>query len=413
MRYNTKLLHGGARQKNPSGATLPPVFLANAFEQDSFEQLEKVFHNKAAGFTYSRIDNPTVAEFEKKVTLTEEGIGSVACSSGMAAVFNAVMNILTTGDEIIASAGIFGGTLGLFEDMASFGVHTRYLEYVNGETIAKAVTDKTKAVFVETIANPRLDVADIREIADASHAHGLVCIVDNTAATSYLVRPLTLGADIVVQSSSKYINGSSNAISGIITDGGKFKWDAKRYPNLEPYRKMGPYAYLAKLRTGLYRNTGACLSPMNAYLNCIGMETLGLRMERICENALKLAQHLEKVESIGEVRYPGLVSNDSHEAAERQFQNGFGGILTLRLGSKGKAFSFINALKLVKKVSNIGDTKTLVIHPASTIYAHSTEEERLLAGVYDDLVRVSVGIEDIEDLTEDFDQAIKTAEGGN
>ena len=410
MKFDTKLLHGELNHEEYHQATLPPIFQSNAFQHSSAEKLEKIFQNKAPGFSYTRINNPTVDAFEKRVTTLEGGIGSVACSSGMAAIFNAIVNILETGDEILSSASVFGGTIGLFQDLQALGIQIKYIEHLSKETIDANVNEHTKVIFGEVIGNPKLDVLNIQEVADAAHEHGIVCIIDNTAATSFLVQPLFLGADIVIQSSSKYINGSSNSISGIITDSGKFKWDIEKYPQMKEYKKMGPYAFLAKLRNTLFRNTGACLSPTNAFLNYIGLETLGVRMERICKNAEALAKWFNQQEEIEKVQYPGLSDNPWYETAKQQFQHGFGGLITIRLGSKKRAFQVFDALKIPLKVSNIGDTKTLVIHPSSTIYAHSTEEEKIHAGVYDDLIRISVGLEDIDDLIEDFAQALHQIE---
>lgn len=408
MKYNTRLLHGNLIRNNAQGSTLPPVYLTNAFEQETPERMEQVFANKAPGFVYSRVGNPTVSALENRLTLLEEGIGSVACASGMAAIHNCLMNFLQTGDEILASAGMFGGTLGLFEDLKAFGIRVRYLTQITAQAVHEQVTEQTKAVFVETIGNPRLDVTDIAAVSGAAHQHGIVCIVDNTTASSALVSPLRLGADIVVQSSSKYITGNSNAISGIITDSGRFSWDEKKYPQMAAYKKFGPFAYISKLRSTLLMNTGACLSPMSAYLNLIGLETMGLRMERICENAKQLADWLDGKKEFCTVNYPGLVSNPWHTLAKQQFSGRYGGILTLRFGSKERAYAFLHQIKIPLQVSNLGDTKTLVIHPASTIYVHSDERAREAAGVFDDMIRVSVGIEDIEDLIEDFSQALDT-----
>lgn len=252
-------------------------------------------------------------------------------------------------------------------------------------------------------------MTDIRTLADLAHEHGLPLIIDNTAATAFLVKPLELGADVVVNSSSKYINGSSNAISGVLTINGKFRYDGQRYPGLAPYKKYGPYAFTAKLRNGLFRDTGACIAPQNAYLNQLGLETLGLRMERECDNALALAAWLSETYPDITVNYPGLPDSPWHELSKKQFGGRFGAIVTIRTGSREKAYAIIDALKLPYKLSNIGDTKTLVIHPASTISLHSTDRQREDAGVYDDLIRISVGIEDIEDLKEDFAQAIASA----
>lgn len=404
--FNTTLLHG-VDDKNPFGATQVPIYQSSAFRHESAEDLEKIFTNKKMGFSYTRINNPTVEAFEKRITKLEGGLDSVACASGMAALFNAMMNILQEGDEIVAAAGLYGGTVELFEDLESFGITTKYVKENVPSQYEALITDKTRLIFAETIGNPKLDVTDIRAVAEMAHSHGLPFIVDNTVATPYLIKAIDLGADIVVNSSSKYINGNSDAISGILTFSGKFKWDTDKYPGLKPYEKFGAMGYIVKLRNGLFRNTGACLSPQNAFLNNLGLETLGLRMERHCANALELAEFLDKLDANITVNYPGLESSPYHELAKRQFNNGYGAIITLRAGSKERAFRIINALKIPYILSNIGDTKTLVIHPASTIAVHLSEQEQILSGVYDDLIRISVGIEDIEDLKKDFANAIK------
>ena len=404
MRFNTSLLHAGV-QKETNGSTLPPVYQTSAFEQTCASDLEKIFENKAPGFCYTRVGNPTIMAFENRITKLEGGIASIACASGMAALMNGFLNILRSGDEIISSASLYGGTIDLFRDLEAFGITTRYVENNNWEQIEAAISEHTRLIFAETIGNPCLDVTDIEKLAELAHSHGLPLIADNTTATPYLIQVLKHGADIVVNSSSKYINGSSNSISGILTDGGKFKWDKEKYPGLAEYARFGPMAFIAKLRNGLFRNTGACLSPVNAYLNVIGLETLGLRMERQCNNAFELADWIEENYPEVIVNYPGLKSSRWHDIAERELTNGYGAILTLRVGSKEQAFEFIDSLKLAYTLSNIGDTKTLVIHPGSTISLHSTDEQKEEAGVFEDLIRVSVGIEDIQDIKEDFAQA--------
>ena len=404
MRFNTSLLHAGV-QKEANGSTLPPVYQTSAFEQTSATDLEKIFENKAPGFCYTRVGNPTVTAFENRITKLEGGIASIACASGMAALMNAFLNILRSGNEIVSSASLYGGTIDLFTDLEAFGITTRYVENNNWEQIEGAINEHTRLVFAETIGNPCLDVTDIEKLAEIAHAHELPLIVDNTTSTPYLIQVLKHGADIVVNSSSKYINGSSNSISGVLTDGGKFKWKKEKYPGLADYLKFGPMAFIAKLRNGLFRNTGACLAPVNAYLNVIGLETLGLRMERQCNNAAALAKWIEETYPDVTVNYPGLESSPWHVIAKKQFENGYGAILTLRVGSKKQAFDFIDSLNIAYTLSNIGDTKTLVIHPGSTISLHSTEKQKEDAGVFEDLIRVSVGIEDIEDLKEDFARA--------
>lgn len=326
MGFNTELLHGTKTGDPHTGATLTPVYQSSAFFQPSAEQHEKLFHNKANGYSYTRINNPTIAAFEERMTVLERGVASVACASGMAALTNALLNIVGSGQEIIASTSLYGGTI-------------------------------------------------------------------------------ELGADIVINSTSKYINGNSSAISGVITDGGKFKWNVQQYPGLKDYLKFGKFAFTAKLRNGLFRNMGACMAPQTAFYNLLGMETLGLRMERACDNAAQLAAYLDKIPGIT-VNYPGLYSSPWHEVAERVLDERYGAILTIRVGSKERAFAIMNQLKIPQIVSNIGDTKTLIVHPESTLAAHSTEAEKRDAAVYDDMIRVSVGIEDIEDLVKDFEAAI-------
>lgn len=409
MEFNTALLHGDFLGDKNTGSTVTPIYQSSAFCHSSAEELEKIFHNQAPGFSYTRISNPTIDAFEKRMTALEGGIASVACASGMAALFNAFCNILQAGDEIVSSASLYGGSIDLFRDLEAFGITTRYVENNNWEQFEAATNEHTRLYFAETIGNPRLDVTDIKTLSEIAHKHGVPLIIDNTVATAYLVKPLEQGADIVMNSSSKYINGNSDAISGVITDSGKFKWDTDKYPGMKDFKKFGPYAYTAKLRNGLFRNTGACLAPQNAFLNIIGIETLGLRMERICDNAIKLAEFFQNEYSDITVNYPGLESSKWHDIAVSQLKNGFGGIITIRTGSKERAFKIMNALKLPLIISNIGDTKTLVIHPESTLNVHSTEEEKVTAGVFDDLIRVSVGIEDIKDLIEDFRQAIEQA----
>ncbi len=405
MRINTKLLHSKSAKRYADGATLPPISQVNAFTYESSEKLEKVFQNRAPGFAYSRIGNPTVDAFEKRINEIEGGIGAVACSSGMSAVTLALINILQAGDEVIAASGLFGGTLDLLHDLEAFGITVHFLPEIRTDLIEPLISERTKAVFGEVIGNPGLQIMDIQKVADYLHEREIPLIADSTTATPYLVNPIELGADILIHSTSKYINGSGNSISGIIIDGGNFSWDPERYPGLKPYRKFGKFAYLSKLRNGIWRNMGGCLAPMNAYMNIVGLETLGLRMERICYNAKQLAETLQTLEGIT-VNYPLLEENPYNELAHSQLHGYGGAILTLRAGTKERAYQLINSLKYAGIATNIGDVRTLVIHPASTIYLHSTKEAKEAAGVYEDTIRVSVGIEDIRDLEEDFINAV-------
>ncbi|MGN0674449.1 MAG: O-acetylhomoserine aminocarboxypropyltransferase/cysteine synthase family protein [Oscillospiraceae bacterium] len=406
MKFNTALLHKSFSGDSATGSTLPPICQVSAFAHGSAEKLEAIFNNKAPGYAYTRISNPTVEAFEKRIAALENGIGAVACSSGMAAVTMSLLNILQSGDEVIAGSTLFGGTIDLFGDLKAFGITAKFTDEVTSESVAKLITDKTKAVFTELIGNPKLNVVDIRSVAEVAHKHGIPLIIDSTTATPYLINPFDYGADIVVHSSSKYINGGGNAISGVIIDSGNFNWDTERYSGFSEYKKYGKFAYLAKLRNGIWRNTGCCLAPMNAFLNSVGLETLGLRMERLCYNAKKLAEYFEADGRV-KVNYPALASSPYHELTEKQLKGMGGAIITVRAGSKEKAFRLINNLKYASIATNIGDVRTLVIHPASTIYTHSNDEQKANAGVYDDTIRISVGIEDIDDLIGDFKQAIE------
>ncbi|MBO7513919.1 MAG: O-acetylhomoserine aminocarboxypropyltransferase/cysteine synthase [Fibrobacter sp.] len=406
MNFNTTLLHKDFGSDRSTGSTLTPIYQVSAFSQESAEKLEAVFNNRAPGFAYTRIGNPTTDSFERRIASLEKGVGAVACSSGMAAVTISLLNILQAGDEVIASAGLFGGTIDLFHDLEAFGIKTRFVTEVTAETVRSQLNEKTKAVFTELIGNPKLNVVNLKSVADVAHQGGVPFIVDSTTATPYLVRPFDFGADIVVHSSSKYINGNGSAISGIIVDSGKFKWDFARYKGLEEYKRFGKFAYIAKLRNGIWRNVGCCVAPATSFLNSLGLETLGLRMDRLCSNALQLAEFLQGFEGIS-VNYPALKQSPYYNLVQSQFGGKGGAILTIDAGSKEKAFKLINNLKYATIATNIGDLRTLVIHPDSTIFAHGTKEQKENAGVFEGTIRVCVGIEDIEDLKEDFEQAIK------
>ncbi|AST58850.1 O-acetyl-L-homoserine sulfhydrylase [Thermoanaerobacterium thermosaccharolyticum] len=405
MRFNTKLLHLNYGPDEKTGASLTPIYQSTSFSH-SAEELENIFKGSEYGFTYTRINNPTIEAFERRIASLESGIGAVACSSGMAAITLALLNILKTGDEILSSSGIFGGTYELFKDFENFGITVKFAKDNSIDAFKESITNNTKLIYIETIGNPKLDVPDIKNLSVLAHENKIPLIVDNTVTTPYLIRPIEMGADIVIHSTSKFINGHGNSIGGIIVDSGKFNWDFNKYSMLKKFEKYGQFAYLAKLRKGLFRNIGACMSPFNAYLNNLGLETLGIRMERLCQNAYELAVFLKEFDKVLSVNYPGLKESPFHDIAKRQFGDKFGAILTIRVGSKEKAYKMINSLKYAINITNIGDTRTLIIHPSSTILAESSDDEKKFMGVFDDLIRICVGLEDIEDLKEDFKQAI-------
>lgn len=408
---NTMLLHGIRQEDEFKGATSVPIFQTSAYAHKTAEELEDIFNNKKPGFSYSRIGNPTVDNFEKRMARLEGGISATACSSGSAAVSCALLNILKSGDEIIVPTGLYGGTLDLFRDLEPFGIKAVFVDDFISENISHCINENTKAIFAELIGNPKLNVVDVRDLADLAHKNDIPLIIDSTIATPVLIKPIKFGADIVIHSSSKYINSNGSAISGVIIDSGNFKWNNGKFDVMGDYLKFGKGAFTSRLRNSVWRDIGACLAPMNAYLNINGIETLGIRLERICRNAQLLAEHLKTLRYVKEVNYPGLKDSPYYSLINKQFNHGYaGGILTIRVESKEKAFAIINNLKYALNVSNIGDTKTLVVHPASTIFAHSSEEEKTAAGVYDDLIRISVGIEDIEDIIADFENAFHTAD---
>ena len=409
MEFNTKLLHGSAIVKNPGREILPPISQVTAFRYESMEELEKVFQHKSMGYAYSRIGNPTLTAFEQRINELEGGIGAVCCSSGMSAITAAILAVCNSGDEIIAGSGLYGGTIDLLRDLEKLGIHTVFTEKLSKETLESIINKKTKLIFGELISNPSLRVLDIPVISAVAHDHGIPLFVDSTTATPYLAKPLTLGADVVIHSTSKYINGGGNSIGGVIIDGGKFAWDFEKHPALSEFKKYGKRAFSVRLRTDIWENFGGCMSPLNAFLTSIGLDTLGLRMDKICSNAAKLAAALKDVHGI-DVNYLTLPGHPYHEYVEKELNGKGGGILTFRAGSKERAFRIINSLKYVLIASNIGDIRTLVIHPASTLYIHSCKEEMEAAGVYEDTVRVSVGIEDADDLIGDFTEAIKKAD---
>ena len=403
MRFTTRLLHEAFAPDAATGATTQPLYQTSAFYQPTAEEMARVFAGRKPGFVYTRVNNPTIARFEQRVNALEGGVGAVACASGMAAVSHAVLNILSQGDEILASGGLYGGTSSLFRDFSSYGIGVRYAAGERVEDFRAALTERTRLIYIETIGNPKLDVVDIAALSEFAHAHGVPLFVDNTVTTPYLCQPLALGADVVIHSTSKALNGNGNSIGGIVVSGGKFRWDAARFPKLREY-PFGPMSYLVRLRLRMVTDYGGCMAPFNAYLTGIGLDTLALRLDRITANAFALAALFA---ARGErVNYPGLPEHPSHALAARQFGGRYGAMLTLRLGTRERAFRFIDALHYALNVSNIGDARTLVIHPASTIFLHASEEEKANAGVTDDLVRINVGLEDIEDLQEDFAQAL-------
>jgi len=411
MKADTLAIHGGFAGDGGSGATAVPICQSVSYAHKTAQALADAFSGRSPGYIYTRIANPTTTALESRLTELEDGIGCVATSSGMAAVASAVMALVRAGDEIIAAAGIFGGTVSLFANtLRRFGVVTTFVDVADTGSFEDALNEKTKLVFIETIGNPRMDVPDIPVIAGIAHKAGIPLIVDNTVTTPVLFKPAGFGADIVVHSTSKFINGHGTAIGGAIIDTGNYNWRAGPFGQIKKLsQRVGQLAFLSYLRNVIYRDLGGCPAPMNSFLLLQGLETLPARMARHCENAEKLAEFLRSHPNVSWVDYPGLKTSKFHDRVEKLFAGRAGGLLTFGLGDKEKAFAFIDSVRLAKNLANLGDAKTLVLHPASTIFGEFDADELASMGVSSDMVRVSVGIEDFEDIKADFEQAIERA----
>lgn len=409
VHMQTRLVHGACEPEQATGATCPPIVQSTAFAYRSAEDIEAVFAGREAGFVYTRMGNPTVSAFEARMTALEEGLGAVAVSSGMAAISSLALALTGSGEEIVAGNSLFGGSYSLFRHTLSrYGIGVRFVNPTNADAVNDAINDATRLVFMETIGNPKLDVPDIAAMAAVTRERGVPLAVDSTVTTPLLVQPKKLGADLIVHSASKFINGHGNAIGGVIVDAGSFDWSSPRFPCLAPFHeRVGQFALLAALRNRICRDMGCCLSPFNAFLLSMGIETLGVRMDRHCSNAARLAACLAAHPNVAETGYPGLDTHAGHALATRQFGGRYGALVTARLGTRDRCFAFVNRLRLAKNLANLGDARTLVIHPASTVCRDSSEQERLAMGVADDLVRFSVGIEAAQDVLDDVEQALK------
>jgi O-acetylhomoserine (thiol)-lyase len=411
MKPDTLAVHGGFAGDGGSGASAVPICQTVSYAYDTAQGLADAFAGRSPGYIYTRIANPTTTALESRLTEFEDGIGCIATSSGMAAIASAVMALVKTGDEIVAAAGIFGGTVSLFENtLTRFGVKTTFVDVADTSNFADAINDKTKLVFIETVGNPRMDVPDVPAVAEIAHKAGIPLMVDNTVTTPAIFKPGEFGADIVVHSTSKFINGHGTAIGGAIIDAGNYNWRQGPFAEIKDVsQRVGQLAFLWYLRNVIYRDLGGCPAPMNSFLLLQGLETLPSRMTKHCENAERLARFLQAHPNVSWVNYPGLETSKFHERAVKLFGGRASGLLTFGLGDKQKAFEFIDSLRLAKNQANLGDAKTLVLHPASTIFHEFGADELGPMGVTADMVRVSVGIEDFEDIKADFEQAIERA----
>ncbi|KAF8258640.1 O-acetylhomoserine ami [Lactarius quietus] len=421
--FETLQVHAGQVVDPATNARATPIYASTSFVFNDSAHAADLFGMRAIGNVYSRAGNPTVEVFEKRIAALEGGVAAVAAASGLAAQFIAISNIAEAGDNIVASSCVYGGTYNQFKVLfKKYGIGVKFVTSDDPKEFAAAIDEKTKAVFVEVIGNPKCNVSPISEIAKVAHEQKVPLIVDNTFGMGgYLIRPIEHGADIVVHSATKWIGGHGTTIAGVVIDSGKFDWTSGRFPSFtspaEGYHGLkfsetfGNLAYSTKLRQEIQRDLGASLSPFAAFLLLQGLETLSLRAQRHCDNALALARYLEKHENVAWVSYIGLEAHASHQLARKMFRHdAFGGMLNFGVkGGEDTAVGakVIDSLRLASHLANVGDAKTLVIHPATTTHQQLTAEEQLTAGVTPDLIRVSVGIEHIQDIIKDFEGALK------
>ena len=429
MKIGTRTLHAGQKADPTTGACAVPIYQTTSYQFRDTEHAANLFGLKELGNIYTRIMNPTTDVLEQRLAALEGGSGALAHSSGQAAITASILNIAGAGDHIVSVAQLYGGTYNLFHyTLPKLGIEVSFVDGDDPENFRKAVKSNTKAFYGEGLGNPRLNIFPFAEVGKIAKELGIPLIIDNTALSPFLNRPLEHGANIVVHSATKHIGGHGTSIGGIVVDGGNFNWGSERFPGFtepdmsyhglphwEAFKAFAPagganIAFIMKMRLQFLRDVGSCLSPFNAFLLLQGLETLHLRMERHCANAMKVAQYLESHPKVKWVNYPGLKSSKYHDLAKKYLTNGFGALVGfgVKSGHEGGT-KFINALKLHSHVANIGDARSLAIHPASTTHSQLTAAERQAAGVTDDYVRLSVGIEDVEDIIADLEQALAKA----
>lgn len=418
----TLALHAGQKVDSDTLSRAVPIYQTSSYVFKDSSHAANLFALKEFGNIYTRLMNPTTDVLEKRLAAMEGGVGGLALSSGQSAIYVSIFSICGAGGHIVASNSLYGGTVTLFsQTFKKLGIDVTFVDPKKPENFAKAIKENTRLVYIETIGNPKNDILQYEKIAKIAHDNGMPVICDNTVATPILFRPFEHGIDVVVHSCTKFIGGHGTSIGGAIVDSGKFNWANGRYPELtEPdpsyhgvkyVESFGEMAYIIKARVQFLRDMGSCMSPFNAFLFLQGLETLHLRMPRHSENAIKLAQWLEKHKSIGWVNYPGLKSHPDYKLAKEYLPNGQGAILGFGIkGGKEAGVKFINSVKLASHLANIGDSKTLVIHPASTTHQQLSQEEQLAAGVTEDYIRVSVGTEHIDDIIADFENALKLSQ---
>lgn len=407
--FNTKVIHAAQSSGDWHGATLPPIFQTASHLHPTAENLSQTFAGKTTDHVYMRLTNPTNRVLEEKLSALEGGKGAVAMSSGMAAITNTCMALLRAGDEFVTGNSLFMSTYLLFTNVfKKYGITARLVESVDYDAIENSINSKTRFVYLETIGNPKMDIPDLTLVAEIAHKHGLPLVIDNTLATPYLCRPIELGVDVVIHSTTKYLSGHGDAMGGVVIDAGSFPWPEERFPDFQPFiDRKGPLALLDKVWREHHINFGTTQAPFHAYLTIIGIDTLALRMERHMDNTLKVANYLREKPEVKWVNYPGSKDHPSHDIARKQFgDKGFGGMLAFGLKDQAACFQFINNLRLIYHLANLGDCKTLVIHPYSSQYVSFDDNTRQSLSITADMIRLSVGIEAVSDICNDLGQSL-------
>ncbi len=427
MKFETLCLHGGTQPDPTTLARAVPVYRTSSYVFKNTEHAANLFALKELGNIYTRLMNPTTDVLEKRVALLEGApeLGGLGVASGTSGVFYSVINLAQAGDNIVSARNLYGGTYTMFNDiLPTLGITVKFVDSTDPENFARAIDDRTRALFCETVSNPALEVTDLEAVAGLAHAAGLPLIVDATFSTPYLTRPLEFGADIVVHSLTKWLGGHGIGIGGVVVDGGRFPWAAGKHPlyttpdpsyhglrwGLDLPDPLRPLAYILRMRTVPLRNLGACISPDNSWMFLQGIETLPLRMERHCENALAVARYLQKHPGVTWVRYPGLPEDREHVRNQKYLRGKGGAMVVFGIrGGKEAGRKFIDSLKLFSHLANVGDAKSLAIHSATTTHSQLSEEQQLAGGITPDLVRLSIGLENIDDILADLEQALRAA----
>lgn len=415
--FETLQIHGGQTPDKETGARAVPIYQTTSYVFENADHAAARFALKDAGNIYTRLTNPTTSVVDERIALLEGGTAGITVASGSAAIYYAILNIAGAGDEIVSASTLYGGTYNMFSvTLPKIGIKTVFVDPDDINNFEKAINEKTKAVYIESIGNPNANLIDIEKVAEIAHRHNLPLIVDNTFGTPYLIRPIEYGADIVVHSATKFLGGHGTSIGGVIVESGKFNWKNGKFRDfIEPdihyngivFGDLGGMAFTTKIRAQILRDTGACISPFNSFLLLQGIETLSLRVERHVENTRKVVEYLNSHPKIEWVNYPEVEGNKYNELAKRYFPKGAGSIFTFGIkGGLEAGKKFIDSLNLFSILANVADAKSLVIHPASTTHAQMTEEEQKVSGIAPELIRISIGIENINDIIEDLEQAL-------